>query len=255
MKRIIFFSVIALVLMGCGGGSGLHEDASQKVSQDTNTSLSLNQHTDNNQSSDTQTTPDASEASANTASDTSNPYPAPFVSEEEISVLLNAINTARAEGQDCGKIDSNGIPVKDSKGHYIYDGSNIMAPASPLKWSDTLYAAAYEHSDDLAKSNTASHSGSGTDSDWTGMDMGGRKSTFVDRAKNNGYKLANLGENISMGTHRDSIEKAVDSWLRSPGHCVNLMRPYYTEVGVGHVKKSGTTYTHYWTQVLGTPVR
>ena len=253
MKRIIFFSVITLVLMGCGGGSGSHEDANQKASPDANANLSLTQHTDNNQGSNTQTTSGESKESADSRSTASNPYPTPFMSVEKRSVLLNAINTARAEGQDCGKIDSNGIPVKDSKGHYIYDGSNIMAPTAALKWSDTLYAAAYEHSDDLAQSDTASHSGSGTASDWTGMDMGGRKSTFVDRAKNSGYQFINLGENISMGTHRDSIAKAVNSWLRSPGHCINLMNPFYTEVGVGHVEKEGTTYRNYWTQALGTP--
>jgi len=255
MKRVIFFSVITLVLMGCGGGSGSQEAVSQKVSQDANANLSLDQQVENTKNTDTKSTSDTNSASANIASVTANPYPTPFIGEEEKSEFLRIINAARAEGQDCGKIDSNGIPVKDSKGHYIYDGSNIMAPADPLTWSAALYTAAYEHSDDLAKSDTASHSGSGTESDWTGEEMGGVKSTFVDRARNSGYRFVNLGENISLGTHRDSIKKAVDSWLKSPGHCVNLMKPFYTEVGVGHVEKKGTTYTQYWTQVLGTPVR
>ena len=255
MKRVVFFSVITLVLMGCGGGSGSQEAANQKVSQDTSTNLSLDQQVENTKNTGTKSASDTESTSTDTVSATANPYPTPFISEEEKSEFLRIINAARAEGQDCGKIDSRGLPVKDSKGHFIYDGSNIMAPADPLIWSDTLYAAAYEHSDDLAKSDTASHSGSGTESDWTGEDMGGRKSTFVDRAENNGYRFVNLGENISLGTHRDSIKKAVDSWLKSPGHCVNLMKPFYTEVGIGHVEKAGTTYTHYWTQVLGTPQR
>ena len=252
MRKTAFFSIVALALMGCGGGSGTGVDASPKNRSDT--SPSLDQETNGNKTSDLKSTLSAPQKPDATASTATNPYPAPPVSEEEISHLLHVINVARAEGQDCGKIDSNGMPVKDSNGHYVYDGSNIIAPTTPLKWNDALYTAAYEHSDDLAKSDTASHSGSGTLSDWTGMDMD-RRSTFVDRARNNGYQFINLGENISMGTYRDNIEKAVKSWLKSPGHCVNLMNPSYTEVGVGYVSKEGTTYGNYWTQVLGRPVK
>jgi uncharacterized protein YkwD len=254
MKRIAFFSIIALALMGCGGGSGASVNTAQKINSDINTGLSLDQNaTTSKDLNITSSSPDTAKDVDTDTSASINPYPTPFVSDEEKEIFLQAINTARAEGQDCGKIDSHGVPVTDSDGNYIYDGSNIMAPTAALKWSDTLYAAAYEHSDDLAKSDTASHSGSGTESDWTGMDMGGQQSTFVDRARNNGYTFSRLGENISMGTHRDTIEKAVNSWLKSPGHCVNLMNPFYTEVGVGHVEKEGTTYRNYWTQVLGTP--
>jgi len=248
MKRIAFFSIITLVLMGCGGGSGTSVDTVEKINADENTSLSLDQNVS--------TSLDSTDETDDTDIDTSvstHPYPAPLLSDEEKEIFLQVINAARAEGQDCGQIDSSGIPVTDSDGNYIYDGSNIMSPTTALTWNDALYAAAYEHSNDLAQSDTASHSGSGTASDWTGMDMGGVQSTFVDRARNNGYTFSRLGENISMGTYRDTIQEAVDSWLASPGHCVNLMNPLYTEVGVGYVEREGTLYRNYWTQVLGTP--
>lgn len=244
MKKVIFFGIVAMGLIGCGGTPSIDTDIAQGSTPKVDTKLSLNETVDAHK--DVETVPTITEKDT---------YPAPFIDDEEKKIILEVINAARAEGQDCGKLDSHGIAIKDSEGRYIYDGTNIMAPAKPLTWSDSLYAAGYEHSDDLVQSDTASHSGSGTASDWTGQDMGGRKSTFVDRARNNGYRFVKLGENISMGTHRDTIEKAVDSWLKSPGHCVNLMNPDYTEVGVGHVESTDAYYTHYWTQVLGTPVK
>ncbi len=163
------------------------------------------------------------------------PYEAPAISESEKQAYLDAINDARSHQQDCG---SEGI--KD--------------PAPALSWNDKLYRAAYEHSRDLAESNTWSHDGSGTSSDWTAQVQGLEYSTFRDRIENNGYtSWSRIGENITAGTDRDTARKAVEAWLQSDGHCANLMDPDYTEVGMAHYRKDGSDYTHYWTQDLGTP--
>jgi len=171
--------------------------------------------------------------SSSTSSNTQ-AFDAPIVDDTTKQAYLDAINNARAIQQDCGT-------------------EGIKPAVSALVWSDELYKAAYEHSEDLAESNTFSHDGSGTTSDWTAEILVlGRGSTTQERIENNGYtSWRAIGENITAGTSRDTAQKAVESWLASDGHCANLMNPAYKDVGMGYVEKSGTTYTHYWTQDFG----
>ena len=175
---------------------------------------------------------DTSTQTADSQDAISDPYPAELPTDDEKTIFLNVINDARSVEQDCG-----------SKGVYV--------AASALTWSDELYSAAAEHSNDMALSNTFSHDGSGTDSDWTGMDIG-EASKVSDRIENNGYTNWNkIGENIAAGTDRDTAQEAVNAWLDSDGHCAILMNPEYTEVGMAMVENSQSTYTYYWTQNFG----
>jgi len=165
----------------------------------------------------------------------SSPYDIPPIDESTKKIYLEAINNARALPQDCG----------------VY-GIKDAVPA--LTWDDALYRAAYEHSEDMAESNTFAHAGSGTESDWTAqildLTVG---STMTNRVVNNGYTYWKiLGENIAAGSKRDTVQEAIDAWILSDSHCVNLMNPAYKNVGMGHVEKDGSTYIHYWTQDFGT---
>jgi len=166
--------------------------------------------------------------------DNSQTFDAPAIEASVKEAYLIAINNARAVHQNCG-----------SRG--------IKKAVAPLKWNDALYKAAYEHSEDLVKSDTFSHTGSGTPSDWTAtVKELGRGSTFIERIENNGYtNYKTIGENITAATDRDTAQKAIDAWLESDGHCANIMNPKYTEIGMGHVEQEGTTYTHCWTQNFG----
>ncbi len=139
---------------------------------------------------------------------------------------LDAINRLRSRTQNCGK-------------------EGIKPPASALWWNDALYKAAYEHSRDLAISNTFSHKGSGGDSDWTAREQGlKRGSRFDERIKKNGYtEYKSIGENIAK--NQASIEQVTASWMNSPGHCANIMNPAFTEIGMAKVEKDGASY---WTQ-------
>ena len=161
-------------------------------------------------------------------------FDAPAIETSVKQVYLTAINNARAVHQNCG-----------SRG--------IKKAVAPLKWNDALYKAAYEHSENLVKSDTFSHTGSGTPSDWTAtVKELGKGSTFIERIENNGYlDYKTIGENITSGTNRNTAQIAIDAWLKSDGHCANLMNPNYTEVGMAHVEKAGTEYIHYWTQNFG----
>jgi len=147
------------------------------------------------------------------------------------TAILEAINKARAEARDC------------------HDGRGLVGPSVALTWNSELYASAYEHSNDLATSDTFSHNGSGTVSDVTGSNNG-NASQFNDRIRTNGYTDYTLiGENIAGGL--ESIELAVTAWLASPAHCTNIMENEFTEVGVAVVVNPDSSYGIYWTQNFG----
>jgi len=145
--------------------------------------------------------------------------------------ILDVINGARAKARDCN------------------DGQGVVGPSNALTWNSELYASAYEHSSDLATSDTFSHMGSGTSSDVTGSNRG-RSSKFNERIKEGGYtNYSIIGENIAGG--QESIELALKAWLSSPAHCTNIMESEFTEIGVAVVVNPDSTYGIYWTQNFG----
>jgi len=155
----------------------------------------------------------------------------PVLSEAKKQVYLTLINDARAQARTCS--DTGNFPA-----------------VSPVTWSDKLYKAAYEHSQDLSQSNTFSHDGSGTESDWSGFALD-KQSSMADRVATYGYGWSRLSENISAGTNRNTPQEAIDSWLNSPGHCHNIMSGDVTEVGMALSSSQTAQYTHYWTQNFG----
>ncbi len=157
----------------------------------------------------------------------------PTLSEADKANYLFLINEARAEARVCG------------------DRGNFPAVAA-VTWNDKLYKTAYEHSQDLANSNTFSHDGSGTTTDWSGYALN-KKSTMRERVATYDYQWSWISENISVGTSRDTPEEAMDSWIESPAHCQNLMDPNMTQVGMALAKNSSSEYIHYWTQNFGKP--
>lgn len=145
--------------------------------------------------------------------------------------ILMAINEARSEARDC------------------HDGAGIVGPARPLTWNQNLYEAAYEHSYDLANSNTFSHEGSGTQYDITGFNNG-VASLFNERIASNGYvDFRAIGENIAGG--QTSLAEVIQEWLDSPLHCANIMREDFAEVGVAIVVNPDSDYKVYWSQEFG----
>ena len=146
--------------------------------------------------------------------------------------FLDAINEARSIPRDC-------YPNDPARGE--------MKATHPLTWNEELYSSALEHSTDLAQSNTFSHEGSGMASDITGD---GKPSKFFERIIANGYaNYYSVGENIAGG--QENLKEVMDAWLKSPGHCVNIMKESFTEVGVAVVLKEDSNYGIYWTQNFG----
>jgi len=148
------------------------------------------------------------------------------------STYLDAINKARASTQDCGKYGK-------------------MPPVPALKWNEELTFAAKIHSNDLAESNTFSHTGSGKSSDAVAeLDHPGTGSTLKERIEYAGYtEWSYIGENIAAGYN--TTQEVIAAWISSPGHCINLMKEEFTEVGMTRVDNTSSKYKSYWTQDFG----
>ncbi|WP_291726442.1 CAP domain-containing protein [Bernardetia sp.] len=108
-------------------------------------------------------------------------------------------------------------------------GSEQMPPVNPISWNETLAKAAYLHSKDMSENNYFSHTGK------NGSDAG-------ERIENQGYIWRTYGENIAEGYTTE--EAVIEGWLNSEGHCKNIMKASFEEMGVGRE-------ANYWTQVFG----
>jgi len=172
---------------------------------------------------------DAAPAAAGEAAPAEAQVPAPSVQAAPVpdqascaipdfaTAALAAINQRRAAGASCG-----------SRGTF--------AAAAPLRWSSLLATASAAHSTDMATLNYFSH----TSADGRSMS---------DRVNATGYTWSSLGENIAAGY--PGIDSVVEGWMRSEGHCANIMNPDFDEMGLACVPgASGSRYGQYWTQNL-----
>lgn len=131
--------------------------------------------------------------------------------ESEVLALSNAL---RAQGLDCG-----------SQGSF--------PPVPPLKLNSALNCAARAHSTYMRDNLILDHVGP------EGQSPG-------DRIALTGYRTRGWGENIAYGYA--TPQEVVEGWKTSEGHCVNLMRPRYNQMGVGVVL--GSVRQIHWTQVM-----
>ncbi|CAF1202390.1 unnamed protein product [Rotaria sp. Silwood1] len=115
-----------------------------------------------------------------------------------------------------------------------YCGSTWYPATTELKWNDNLADAAQGHADSMAENDYFSH---------TGKDG----SSFVDRIEDAGYpRNCAAAENIAGNK---TPEATVASWLKSPGHCANIMNPNNKAIGIGYAE--GGRYGGYWVQNFG----
>jgi uncharacterized protein YkwD len=123
--------------------------------------------------------------------------------------LLQLVNDVRKTGCNCG--------------------TTKMPPVPALVWNSLLEKAAVNHSIDMFKNNYFSHTG-----------LNG--STPGTRLRAVGYNWRTYGENIALGYTSELA--VINGWLKSPGHCRNIMNANFKEMGV---ERSGNC----WTQDFG----
>jgi len=127
--------------------------------------------------------------------------------------------------------------VNAARSHSRRCGSERFAAAPPLSVSRQLNEAAAGHARDMAKKKFFEHRGSDG-------------SQPRDRVARAGYRSQLTGENIALGP--ESAEEVVAGWLKSPGHCANIMESRFHDIGVGLAtgRKRGQIY---WVQNFGAP--
>lgn len=132
------------------------------------------------------------------------------------SAVLAPTNVRRAQGAVCG--------------------SSSMSPVPALSWNRDLAEAAQAHAEDMARRNYFDH-----------VSPDGR--TPSERIHAAGFTGRAVGENIASG--QNTVESVMAAWMKSPGHCLNIMRPEYRYLGVGYFYSQQSVYGHYWVQCFG----
>jgi uncharacterized protein YkwD len=132
--------------------------------------------------------------------------------------VLGLVNEARKQQRRCGR--------------------QKMSATHALTLSPLLTKAAAVQAADMAANNYMGHRGS------DGSEVGVRTT----RA---GYRWRTVGENVAAG--QADAETVVKSWLDSPGHCVNIMGPQFTEMGVAFVAAPQSDLRILWAQVFAAP--
>ena len=80
------------------------------------------------------------------------------------------------------------------------------------------------------------------------MSQDGR--TPTERMRQAGFEgRGPTGENIAAG--QDTPADVVEGWMKSPGHCRNIMDPDYGIIGIGFFLAEGSSYDRYWVQNFG----
>jgi uncharacterized protein YkwD len=161
------------------------------------------------------------------------------VIDEPVTIELE--NPAQAEMPlSCDIEDPSPIESGIRSASVIQEVVNIVnherskAGLSSLRIHSQLNAAAEAHSNDMARNNFMSHTGS------DGSSMG-------DRIKRHGYNFRTAGENIAAGQR--SPEDVMRSWMNSSGHRQNILNPNFRDIGVAYA--NGGSFGIYWTQKFG----
>ncbi len=97
-----------------------------------------------------------------------------------------------------------------------------------VEWDVHLAEASRLHSEDMRDNNYFSHTGLDGSSPW-------------ERVSRTEFRGQPRGENIASGYR--SATGAVQGWINSPGHCVNIMNPQVNVMGYGSAGSLHTMIT------------
>jgi uncharacterized protein YkwD len=137
-----------------------------------------------------------------------------------------ALSGTEAECLDAGEVQLLALINSYRTDH----GLAALAP------SRRLDVSAYRHSEDQATNRyfgVASPDGSSP----------------AERAHDQGYPSAFVGENVSAG--RPAVRAVFRSWRADSSSNANLLRPEYRAIGLGHLSQPGSQWFTYWTADFG----
>ncbi len=110
------------------------------------------------------------------------------------------------------------VPAKVAQ---LTNESREEAGLKPLTVNPLLTQAAQLKAEDMAKNSYYAH-------------VGPDGKSMLHWLNAVGYKYLNAGENLVID--RDTSEAAVDAWMQSQTHRQNILRPQFTEIGIGVAK-------------------
>jgi uncharacterized protein YkwD len=138
--------------------------------------------------------------------------------------VLQRLNAVRSQGAICRSTGS-------------------LRFAAPLRWSDSLAAVATTQSRDMVTMKRMKH-----------RDVLDR--ALAERLTAAGYRFSVAVENVAVGY--DTLDDVVRAWLRSEGHCDNMMNGAVLELGLACSDDATSPEPgdrRYWTLVLGSPAK
>ena len=153
--------------------------------------------------------------------------------------LVLAQRFERVSASDAGAVAQRVLKlVNEARKQQRRCGRQRMSATHALTLSPLLTKAAAVQAADMAANNYMGHRGS------DGSEVGVRTT----RA---GYLWRTVGENVAAG--QPDAATVVKSWLNSPGHCVNIMGPQFSEMGVAFVAAPASDLRILWAQVFAAP--
>lgn len=165
------------------------------------------------------------------------------------STTMVNVNYAQAGSSSPGSVDSDVAPtgmlgeaftlINELRSQPRQCGNKSMPAVDPVVYDAELGRAAQGHADDMNVNNYFEHDS-----------LDGR--SFADRIEATDYSGSPAGENIAMGFQ--SASDVVNGWMKSPGHCLNIMDVEFDEMGFGfasHVDPGYSVPVTYWVQDFG----
>ncbi len=134
--------------------------------------------------------------------------------------MVDAVNRARSQGRFCG--------------------TRYYSSTGRVSWNRRLEKAALNHSIEMASMRRLSHKGIDGES-------------LRRRIERTGYLPRIWAENVAYG--QKNVDEVVNAWLKSPGHCKNIMTKGIRQIGGAcfHGRDPEGYDTLYWTLIMAVP--
>lgn len=147
-----------------------------------------------------------------------------------LSLLVFCVTITRAADEPKVKLTKDEQLIVD-----LTNKARAKEHLPPLKPNPILFQVARAHAANMAKQQQMAHVLDG-------------KNTF-DRLKAAGYKYGWAGENVAETFHGLRPRPMFNGWMKSKVHRENILRPQYTEIGIGIARSENGDY--YYAQEFG----
>lgn len=158
-----------------------------------------------------------------------------------VSVLLASLSLFFCTG--CPPVDEppvdGTLAAMEVEAFNLVNQQRVNNGLAALTMNEAVRTVARNHSQDMVDRNFFSHTNPDGDSPF-------------DRLAHAGITYSWAGENIAMNQgYSNPAETAVTGWMESTGHRENILRPQFTQTGMGIAESTDGAY--YFTQVFINP--